>query len=313
MLQLLYSIINSLNSCIGSMKTALFFLSLVISQSLAGQTKELNELFKKYTGNESLLKNYAPVALQGTKELILPNIGRWNPLGIIKWKDIDSAMIFSYRSGSVLMVLFGKVITYRKCETYDKGCVRYFNGSYKASYILEDKAIISLALTPNDTSSNKIRKRFKEVLSQLNNIPVTDTTYQRDFCFDCNYEQRPAAPRPAILYNDTTSEIVYFYDSIDHKGPFHLTANKIRNAKKLTIAGLETQTGGTITLSAVDLYIVRSGTVFHISNEGGAFNDELLKLIKTVEPGDSVILDQVRVKAPDGSIRIIQMPGFIVE
>ena len=296
------------------MKIVLFILSVFICQGGTAQAKELNELFKKYTHDESRWRNYTPVALQHSKKFIILNMGKWHPVGVMQWKNMDSARIFSYKTGPVLMVLYGKVVRYRKCESYDRGCVTYLGWSCIPHYT-DDKAIISLNLTPGDTASNNIRKRFTELISALNHIPVPDTTYPYDLCFDCKESQpkRPVDPRPAIIYNDTTHEIIYSFDSVDHTGPFHLQAEKIREAKKLRLVGFVTQAGDTFTFSATNVYIVRSGAAFHVKNEGQVFNEELLRLIQSMEPGDSFILDQVQVNGTDGSMRTIQLPGFKVE
>lgn len=62
------------------------------------------------------------------------------------------------------------------------------------------------------------------------------------------------------------------------------------------------------------LYITSEGTEpKKIVNEGGAFNDELLKIVKNIKPGMGLIFDQVQVYGPDGCKRIIQAPGMLVE
>lgn len=150
------------------------------------------------------------------------------------------------------------------------------------------------------------------LFGQLNNTAVNDTTYGSSLCFDCyNHKKQSAYGGQTVFYNDTTSEIVICYDSGNHKA-FDCLAEKIRNAKKLTLVGLITQKG-VIVISSFDLYIVKGGATSLVSNVGSKFNDELLKLVKTIEPGDSVIFDQVRVQGPDGALRTIQAPGFIVK
>ena len=283
------------------MKLFTLFIFLVVPGNMCGQVKQLNELLKQYALNEFNWKKQPPIALQNSRELVVPEAASRETLQVIKWKDIDSAKIFDFSNGSVRVVIYGKVVKYQKCKTTDIGSIKYFDTVYSAA-TSADSVFIPLILKTHGKEpafSNKIRKRFKKALYQLNNAPVAEY-------------YNTVHTGQAVFYNRKTSEIIICYDCSSDKRLGKPTAKNLRNAKKLILNGLIYEEHSLVILS-FELYIVKSGKAHHISNKGELLNDECLELIKKIKAGDSFIFDQIQVLVPDSSTRRIQAPGFIVK
>jgi hypothetical protein len=281
------------------MKFFTLFLLIALPVIVYSQAKQLNKLLQQYAFHEFRWEKEPPVALQNSKELVAPDIISSDTLQVIKWKNIDSARIFDFSNGSVRIVLYGKVVKYFKCNATDTCSVKYFDSSYKAT-ILADSIFIPLVLKTHGKGpvfSKKIRKNFRKALYHLNKTPVTE-------CYSPVYNGQ------TVFYRSKTKEIIICNGCSDHQGSTHLTAKNLQHAKKVTLRILSPEMGPVII--SFELYIVKAGKAIHISNQGADFNDELLKLTETIQPGDSFIFDQIVVQGRDGSKRTIQTPGFIV-
>lgn len=283
------------------MKLFLVFVSFILSHHVYAQAKELNVLLNKYAIRDFQWVNQPPLALQDSRELVVPHLIYSDSLLVMNWKDIDSSKILGFKNGSVRLVLYGNVLKFIKCKSTDSCNIKYFDSTYVAGADA-DSVFIPLILKTHGkvpALTKRIRKRLRRVLLRLNNTPVTE-------------QYNTVQPGQTITYNRRAFEIVICFDCNYHKSQGKLYAKNLRHAKKISLQGLVYQEH-LLAIESFDVYISKSGTGAMVSNSGQNFNDELLKLLKTIEPGSSVIFDNLKVRGKDGTIRTIQSPAFIAK
>ena len=265
---------------------------------MLGQAKELNELLKQYVFNDFLWKEYPPVALQPERELVIPYFISLDSIRVIKWQDIDSIRIFDRYNGTVRITLYGKVVKYQAVVQNELADAAYFARMYRIQSIT-DSVYIPLRLKTHGEDpplTDSIRKQFRNSLYQLNNVQVTEC-----------YRQ---VIKP-LSFDFKTKEIVYCPDCDRYKGDGFFDCKLLKKATGMRLRSLGLDNKAPV-IKSMEIYFTGIGQPVHIIQVGGIFNAELLKVLKNIQPGTSVIFDQVKVEY-NGVVRTILSPGFIAQ
>ncbi len=281
------------------MKTiATALLVIIIPVILSAQAKEFNSFLQQYALKPSIWEKQLPIALQNSKELAAPCFFSPDTLLIVKWEDIDSVRIFDFYEGSVSVVVFGRVLKYKRCQIKDS-CNAIYLDSVQISKRRTDSLLIPLILKTHEKSpafSNKIRKRFIKLIKRLKNIPVVEI-------------YRPVIRKHS--YNGIMQALVLCPECDDYKEPLYFSVKYLQRAKKITFRRLVPDSLSVVSSFKLDVF--QDGKISSVVNEGSNFSDELLQLLRVVKTGSIISFEYVKIKLPNGSIRKITMPGFVVK
>lgn len=266
---------------------AVTFLSILVSASSFSQSKKLNKLLKKYAFTYA---NHPPTSFQNSKEIVVPET--YSPesstLYVMKWKNIDSVKIWDTGGNRIRVYLFGKGMEYQLCESDMDTCMAtYFSSSYKTERVLK-KILFEIECkteTNEQGITKKDRKKLINAFKRLNNTPVIEEYY-----LDKNYVY-------PIIEPPRTGIIAYL---AGHLGEVYIPAKEIQEVKELkTVLS-------TYKIVSFVLYATAPGFYDQPSpmfNEGAKFNEDILRVMKRIHPGSTIVFDEIMVENGQGIIQ----------
>lgn len=274
------------------MKVCFLIASIFLILNSWGQSKHdvsyLNTLFKKYAYTSN---SHPPQLLDSSREFVVPNLWEDDRLTTMKFKNIDSILLWDTSGPFLHMQIHGSGIQYHECER-DSNCnTRYFGTLfYKESTVTG----MYLMFDVNDSSgrvilTKKVRDEIEKAIKKLN-VPVRE-----------HYVKLPP-PKPIVIPPGQA----YFPG---HIGETTIPYKDIQHATELRLIK-STWRIVSFVFNMVGAGFNCFGDFKPIINNGEKFNSDLQRLLQYVRPGYTLVFDEITIMNGRGMVEQLKPVVF---
>lgn len=243
---------------------------------------------EKYAYRDLNWEKFPPHVSQDQGELVLPYYLHTDSLLTVRWKDIDSIVLYDTRWGNVRLSVFGRAVAYKKCTGGLSCKASYYNSFYSA---VDTVAKLEIPLDlytskKNPVLTKKIQQRFGKAFAHWNNITFRENIRVITY--------------GTVAYDRKEKAILLPPVNMEKSKKQELKAAVLKKTQQLMIAPMNT--GHIFTVASFTVYISRKGKliapVYKI--EGTMFSKELTGDLNKLKAGDFVTIDYLKVNGPDG-------------